>query len=164
MQKDKTNWLKTLTNFITFLLAVYKLYQLARENGWIEKAKVYLSKLEVTKEVKNKLADLEDKIQEQVETTKSEVIAEVVKTKKQLLKSKPVKLVKSIQVNTSKGSPRTNALLGYIKAEKHTTMSNIRGKFPSVTARTLRRDLEKLEEQGYIAQSGKTRNSSYHVI
>ena len=48
-----------------------------------------------------------------------------------------------------------------VKFKNGTDMREINKKFKSVSQRTLRRDLDKLENMGYIKQEGKTRNSMY---
>lgn len=56
---------------------------------------------------------------------------------------------------------RIKKLLSIISEKKEFALSDIRYRFPSVTERTLRRDLRKLERDGKVKRKGSTRSTIY---
>ncbi len=69
---------------------------------------------------------------------------------------------KSLSVNNL--NLRQQQLLDYLRTNLDSKMSNVSAAFSTVTPRTLRRDMEKLESMGFIRQQGKTRDTVYKVM
>lgn len=59
---------------------------------------------------------------------------------------------------------RQEDILGFIRSNSNAKMSDVSKLFAQVTPRTLRRDLEKLEQLGFLKQEGKTRDAVYKII
>ena len=79
-----------------------------------------------------------------------------VKAKSRKAYSKPVK--------ESGLNSRQSDILNYIRNNSEAKMSNVSKMFAEVTPRTLRRDLGKLEQMGFVRQEGKTRDAVYKII
>ncbi|MFH1546981.1 MAG: DeoR family transcriptional regulator [bacterium] len=62
---------------------------------------------------------------------------------------------------TGSQTDRIKKLLSVIGEKKEFSLSQIRYRFPSVTERTLRRDLDKLERDGKVIKKGNTRSTIY---
>ncbi len=56
---------------------------------------------------------------------------------------------------------RQRAIMTLLDENKSLKMGDLMSKFPDVTARTLRRDMTKLERSGLVKKKGKTRSSVY---
>ena len=80
----------------------------------------------------------------------------------------PTKPVRSKKVVTKPISTALNArqkdILNYIKNNSQAKMSTVSKIFSEVTPRTLRRDLGKLEQMGFLRQEGKTRDAVYKIV
>lgn len=82
--------------------------------------------------------------------------------------SKPKKATRFSR-NRKKGRPsgtgsqtiRIKKMLLIVNEKKEFSLSQIRYRFPSVTERTLRRDLDKLERDGKVIKKGNTRSTIY---
>lgn len=59
---------------------------------------------------------------------------------------------------------RQEDILGFIRSNSNAKMSDVSKLFAQVTPRTLRRDLERLEQLGFLKQEGKTRDAVYKII
>ncbi len=66
--------------------------------------------------------------------------------------------------NNNKLNLRQKKILNLLLEVKKIEMSNLKSEFINVTERTLRRDLSKLESEGLIKKSGKTKGSSYQLV
>lgn len=56
---------------------------------------------------------------------------------------------------------RQGKLIEIIKSKKQATMKELKDGFPSITTRTLRRDLSSLIDMGIVEKQGSTRSSVY---
>lgn len=67
---------------------------------------------------------------------------------------------------TTSGSlnSRQEDILDFVRSNSNAKMSDVSRLFSRVTPRTLRRDLEKLEQLGFLKQEGKTRDAVYKII
>lgn len=145
---NKANIIKAVTAVVVLGVLVYKGYKLLNRSGLLKEFS------ERYKELKKSSVSLsKDVFDDQPEVAEEEVVVE-----------KGSDNIDAEDDVLEDVSERGKKLLGYIKANKHLTMSDIRVKFSSVTARTLRRDLDKLEDRGLIEQLGKTRGSSYRYL
>lgn len=61
-------------------------------------------------------------------------------------------------------TPRQKEILSYLKSLPNSKMSSISKAFSDVTPRTLRRDMAKLEQQGFLRQEGKTKDAIYKLV
>lgn len=77
-------------------------------------------------------------------------------TEKIVKKEKAVAVKHDIEL-----SPRQKIVYAIIKGKKSLEMKDLLMRIPSVTERTLRRDLLKLQEAGLITKQGTTKASSY---
>jgi len=59
---------------------------------------------------------------------------------------------------------RQKEVLNYVKSNSDSKMSSVSKVFNKVTPRTLRRDLQKLEQMGFLRQQGKTRDAVYKIV
>ena len=73
----------------------------------------------------------------------------------------PKTRVKGRPRGASSQTDRIKKILSIIQEKKEFSLSSIRYRFPSVTERTLRRDLEKLERDGKVIKKGNTRSTIY---
>jgi DeoR/GlpR family transcriptional regulator of sugar metabolism len=73
----------------------------------------------------------------------------------------PTKRKKGRPKGASSQTDRIKKILSIINEKKEFSLSSIRYRFPSVTKRTLRRDLEKLERDGKVVRKGNTRSTIY---
>ena len=62
---------------------------------------------------------------------------------------------------TGTQTDRIRKILGLASEKKRFSLSDIRHRFPKVTERTLRRDMEKLVRDGRLAKEGTTRSTIY---
>jgi len=62
-----------------------------------------------------------------------------------------------------KTSTRQKAILALVKERPSVRLEDIAPHFSSISSRTLRRDLEALEEAGFVRREGTTNNVSYRV-
>jgi len=92
---------------------------------------------------------------------KSAAKAKPAKKKTTSKKPRTVKTKALRQDDNAGFNSRQSKLLNFIKEGKQVSMKEINSKFDDVTQRTLRRDLDKLENEGFITQQGATRNSVY---
>ena len=85
----------------------------------------------------------------------------------------PIKMTnKSIQMNykikkeniRDISSKRVQKVLSTVKKYKTIDIRKLKRHFPSVTIRTLRRDMDKLENDGKVKQLGKGRATTYVYI
>lgn len=84
-------------------------------------------------------------------------------------KSKKSKDMARYPKNRKKGRPtgsgsqteRIKKLVSIINEKESFSLSDIRHRFPSVTQRTLRRDMDKLERDGKVVKKGSTRSTIY---
>lgn len=63
--------------------------------------------------------------------------------------------------NTSKLSDRQKKILSKFDKNNKIGMKDLYGDFSEISQRTLRRDMDKLEQFGFLLQKGKTRDSYY---
>lgn len=82
------------------------------------------------------------------------------------LKFKPVKKSspKTTTANAIGLSFRQREILSLLKTKNTITTKELSLKFPNVTNRTLRRDMDVLEKKSLIRQHGKTKNALYKVV
>jgi predicted HTH transcriptional regulator len=163
-----TSFVKRVIALVTFVVAVMQLYKLLKESGILAQLQTSFNEFKrdnlLEPNVPFELSEDIDNV-----STATEVVANKEDLVVKVAETKPAKTVKSTikakkSTKTAAVSPRAKTLLNYIKSRKQITVAEIRDQFPTVTARTLRRDLDKLEKQGVIAQTGKTRNSAYHFV
>lgn len=95
-----------------------------------------------------------------VEETLDPIVKEVKKTKKKAQK----KVAKEVKMLQKKISKRQGEILDYLEENNDIAISDIMKNFSSVSSRTLRRDLSKLEELGHVRQVGKTKDSRYKFL
>jgi predicted HTH transcriptional regulator len=62
---------------------------------------------------------------------------------------------------TGSQTERIKKLVQIINEKESFSLSEIRHRFPSVTQRTLRRDMDKLERDGKVTKKGSTRSTIY---
>lgn len=98
-----------------------------------------------------------ENVVESVEKIENDLKKEAVKRTNML--SSEISKKKDIKLNV-----RQRKLLEFVKNSSEVDMKSVSKKFPKVSQRTLRRDMDKLEELKLVAQSGKTRNSVYRFI
>lgn len=67
----------------------------------------------------------------------------------------------AVKATKDKLNKRQRQMLGFFNREEKITNEMIRDVITGVTKRTIRRDLDFLEEKGYIQQVGKTKGSYY---
>lgn len=67
-------------------------------------------------------------------------------------------------INVADLSSRQKALLNFITEQKSAKMSELENIIPSVTSRTLRRDLEKIVKTGYVRKLGRTNRTLYKLV
>ena len=58
-------------------------------------------------------------------------------------------------------TPRQGKILKYLQTNKSATVPRLLTLFPNVTDRTLRRDLNKMEQQGLVIRNGSTKSVFY---
>lgn len=73
----------------------------------------------------------------------------------------PKERKKGRPTGSSSQTDRIKKLVSIINEKKQFNLSEIRYRFPSVTERTLRRDLDKLERDGKVVKQGNTRSTIY---
>lgn len=153
-QRRENTWLQAIRLLITigsFLAAAYKFYCFLRDNGILEEINDRYRKLSAEYDFGQVLDSDATKDSDRPAASKKKLASP--------------KVGKSKAKEADLDLPgRASLLLSYLKSRQRLTMSEIRGKFPSVTARTLRRDLELLESKGLIRKEGKTRSSVYHYL
>lgn len=103
--------------------------------------------------VPEKVAEAVEKFQLRVEAKKSNPVKKASK-----------KVVKKATKTLATGVGRIDQLHGFISNKSEITIPEIRKHFSSVSERTLRRDMDKLEKMGVVKQVGKTKNSFYRVL
>lgn len=59
---------------------------------------------------------------------------------------------------------RLDAIETLLRQKKKINIRLLRGIFPDVSERTLRRDMEKLEKRGIVKQKGHTKDTSYSLV
>jgi len=112
-------------------------------------------KTDINDENKQDEKIIEDKIENQkIENQK--IPYKKIESKNKLVNSARQYLEVSKEINS-----RQAKILEFIRKNKNANMKVINSKFNTVTQRTLRRDLDRLEIEGYILQQGTTRNSVY---
>lgn len=80
----------------------------------------------------------------------------IVKTERKNAKKIAVKAKKNL-------STRQNNIISYISKKGVGKVSDMAKTFKGVTERTLRRDLNKLEEDGLVVRSGSTKSVTYRI-
>ena len=111
------------------------------------------------------MAQAEDFVSEEFDTDDAKIVDFAgVETKaekiKPLVKSKPTKNSEK----DDKLTPRQKEVLSLLKAKKTLEMKDLLGNIKGVTERTLRRDLLKLQELGFVKKVGTTKSVKYHLI
>lgn len=148
---------------IVFIVGYYIYKNLDLFKGLLKNIEDKISDYELTsKEVDslaNDVVQLEKKIEKDVKGDVKKVKKEV---SKKVSKIAPVKKVKSDKNETL--NARQKEVLSYIKQNSNSKMSSVSKIFNKVTPRTLRRDLEKLEQLGLLRQEGKTRDAIYKIV
>jgi predicted HTH transcriptional regulator len=66
-----------------------------------------------------------------------------------------------IKKEITSNTPRQDQIIKYIQKNKIATVPQLLKLFPTVTDRTLRRDLNKMEDSGVVLRSGSTKSVSY---
>ncbi len=86
--------------------------------------------------------------------------------KKKEVKEKPKvkKVLKKKEVKENNLNDRQNDILSMLKKEKEVKIENIMGEIVGVSERTLRRDMNKLEELGYSKKVGTTKACKYIFV
>ncbi len=147
--------IKFVVTIIGICIAAYRIYQFLNKSGLLLEIKQRYKQLE--SKASNQVAEItqegRDFVEDQAAYWKDEL-----PVIKQNIDNSLIKMTKSVEAELT---PRSSLLLNYIKQKSPVTMNQISDKFPSVTSRTLRRDLDKLEQLGFVTQEGKTRNSYY---
>jgi predicted HTH transcriptional regulator len=59
---------------------------------------------------------------------------------------------------------RLSVILNYLKTKKQAGMHDLERLFPKISRRTIRRDMDKLEESGKVRQVGLTKDSKYILV
>ncbi|MEP7103823.1 MAG: DeoR family transcriptional regulator [Candidatus Dojkabacteria bacterium] len=134
---------------------------LKRKKDNKSKAKNDENKKEQTKEVESITKDLQTYLSK-VEEPVKEVARKIEKSsivKKLSPVNKTVALKSSLAFND-----RQDRIISMIKDKRKLNMGEIASKFPDITSRTLRRDMEKLEKLKVTKQIGKTRDSYYVLV
>jgi DNA repair ATPase RecN len=120
----------------------------------LEEVREFEKEVSKNKEFKKAKAAVEEFVAEAPERVE-EVVEKVQKKVAQVKKaSKPL----------STGVGRIDQLQSFVSNKSEITIPEIRKHFSSVSERTLRRDMEKLENMGVVKQVGKTKNSFYRVL
>lgn len=71
---------------------------------------------------------------------------------------------KRLKTSAENLSPRQTKILEILDLDKVYGMNSIEGDFPEVNVRTLRRDLDKLQQLGLIKKTGSTKASLYQKL
>lgn len=145
------------------------------------------------KTVSKKATVLYEKFSDTLEKNKSEIMEEVREFEKEVSKNKEFKKAKAAveefvaeapervskavktvqkQVATAQksskpltsGVGRLDKLETFLNGKSEVTIPEISKHFSTVSERTLRRDMDKLEDKGVVKQVGKTKNSYYKVL
>jgi predicted HTH transcriptional regulator len=158
--KPKINKLRYLYTFISLVYFGFRAYKFLKKIGvvdalqakYLEHKQIKLPKIEAVA-----TASFAIKPEERKPETGSQ--------KAKIEKHSESSSLKSGLANPVSGlNSRQQELKSYASSRRNFTMQTIRDSFPDVTARTLRRDLDRLQELGIISQEGKTRNSVYKYL
>lgn len=124
----------------------------------------------------DKLADCQldekevDALTDEIIRIEENIGADVKKDIKKAKKDLPKKFESVVSVVSVKGpekavlNARQKEVLNYVKLNSNSKMSSVSKVFNKVTPRTLRRDLQKLEQLGFLRQEGKTRDAIYKIV
>lgn len=153
-----SNFLKLV--FFLFLLfsglivfvVIYYFFKFQKD-GSVNKYKDFATKKvkEISKD--SDFKKLQKEFPKDLKSAHKEVEKDLKKAKK--IVDKEVKEVKKLL------SERQEEIVDFINRVDEMSVSDIVEKFKEVTPRTLRRDLEKLENLGFVRQIGKTKDSRY---
>lgn len=153
-----SNFLKLV--FFLFLLfsglivfvVIYYFFKFQKD-GSVNKYKDFASKKakEISKD--SDFKKLQKEFPKDLKSAHKEVEKDLKRAKK--IVDKEVKEVKKLL------SERQEEIVDFINRVDEMSVSDIVEKFKEVTPRTLRRDLEKLENLGFVRQIGKTKDSRY---
>lgn len=69
----------------------------------------------------------------------------------------------SRQVSGSSLTPRQESILKHLRQNRTTHVAQLADLLPSVSRRTIRRDLDKLANAGFISKQGKTNGTNYKI-
>jgi DNA repair ATPase RecN len=145
------------------------------------------------KTITKKANGLYEKFSDTLEKNKAEILEEVREFEKEVSKNKEfkkakaaveefvseapervTKVVENVQKKVAKvqkaskplttGVGRLDKLETFLSGKSEITIPEIRKHFSAVSERTLRRDMDKLENMGIVKQVGKTKNSFYKVL
>lgn len=139
------------SGLIVFVIIYY--FFKFQKDGSVEKYKEYASKKvkEISKD--SDFKKLQKEFPKDLKNAHKEVQKDLKKAKK--IVDKEVKEVRKLL------SERQEQIMDFIDKVDEMAVSDIVQKFKEVTPRTLRRDLEKLENLGFVKQIGKTKDSKY---
>lgn len=148
---------------IVFIVAYYIYKNLDLFKRFLSNVESKLDDSDLSEKEISSLVDEVVKIEEKIE---SDVKKDVKKVKKDLSK----KLNRAVSVKNIKSTEkdglnaRQKEVLNYVKLNSKSKMSSVSKVFNKVTPRTLRRDLQKLEQMGFLKQEGKTRDAIYKIV
>lgn len=151
-ERNDNSLIKFLISLITLALAIYKLYEVLQKLGAIAQAKKWAAEQKWYGQAKDYYRNARNYLNEEDFFDFDETSEE------------PVEVAVEVPLERlPKLAGRSKQVLKFIQKEGGVTMTRMQKRFKTVTPRTLRRDLDKLEKLGYIRQSGRTKNSFYEL-
>jgi uncharacterized membrane protein YgaE (UPF0421/DUF939 family) len=122
---------------------------------WTNEEILSKKKEEVVDDLKDYLSKVEKPMKSIVKEVKQNPIVKNLK---------PVLKTAALKSNVSGLNERQDSIVSMIEDKRKLNMAEISTKFPGITSRTLRRDMEKLEKLKITKQIGKTRDSYYVLV
>lgn len=128
------------------------------DNNWIKKVVLSIVFLAGLISVIKKLIELRDTSRDSSDGDEAKVNG--TRSVRIVSKKRPSRVSNKLSQAFKLGE-RQNKIYDFVQSRKQTTMQVIAKEVPGVSARTLRRDMNKLVELGLIKRVGKTKDSIY---